>query len=131
MAWFDRDSQEPNWVWLLTISRERLGRKNYSYQLNWNQKFSFDEKKVFEKFLKELDSPELVTIEEPRVSNVDLSMIIYGGRQRNIETINFLCLEEEISKINTDEPVRFYCCTDLETDNKERFIEVIKLFMED
>lgn len=130
MAWFDRDSREPKWVWLLTISREHLGRKNYSYRLDWNRDIKFDEKKVFEKFLCEIDMNDLVTIDEPARPVVDPSTTIYGLRHSKVKSINLFCREEDITKLDTDEPVHFYCSTEIEVDDKEKFIEVIRHFVD-
>ena len=130
MAWFDRNSREMNWVWLLTIYGESVGHGGYSYQLNRNGEIAFDNEKVLEKFLSEIDSQDLVILAEPRHEEVDPSSIIFGGRNYHTEQASLFCREDDIAKLNTDEPVHFQCLTEIETEDKEGFIEVIRLFID-
>ena len=129
MAWFDSASREPNWVWLLTITREYMNGQNYLYGMRRNKDVDFDENNVLKKFLNEIDSRDLVTLIEPRQATVDPSTIIFGGRHYNVERISLFCLEEDVGKLETNEPVHFQCPTEIGINDKEEFMKVIRLFI--
>ena len=129
MAWFDSTSHEPNWIWLLDISKEYIERRNSSCEMRCNGEIDFDRNKVLKKFLSEIDSRDLVTMVEPRCDTIDFSNMYVGGRHDSIEKLSLFCLEEDVGKIETNEPVHFTCSTEIGINDKEEFMKVIKLFI--
>ncbi len=128
MAWFDTQNSTNKWVQLFTITKQSIGGDLFSISFSYNDEFSktySDE--ILKKFLSEIDSRELVKISKPKRHEINPDEIIFGGRNRYAETLILQCMEEDKDKILTGEPVRFSCCTDIETESKYGFIEFIKL----
>lgn len=136
MAWFDRNL-EPNRMLLFIITQSYSdscfageGPKSYRYDIKDSEvKENFV--KILEKFLAEIDSRDLVTFESPN-RNFDANPFnaIYGGTSHVSERFILSCYEEDREKLFTDDPVRFICYTEIEMDDKEKFIEFIKFLME-
>lgn len=134
MAWFNKSTEENKYVLVTTILKERHGRfgdikTNYSMKYRPRAEISYDKvDAVLKKFIERIDDESFVTLREIGHAPYDSSNAIVGGPVRGCDGFYFYILNEDIPKLETDEPVHIVCEADAFPDDKEEFLDVVKLF---
>lgn len=135
MAWFDKPTNNPKYQFLFAITRERSGfwghMGDYTYSARGPELKRMSG--ILRQFLNELDSEEeLVKMMSPEYKEdpTPASQRRVGGPIRTSQQISFSALEEDLPNLCTDKPVHFLCSTEIALDNKDEFINVVKLFID-
>lgn len=135
MAWFDKPTNNPKYQFLFAITRERSGfwghMGDYTYSARGPELKRMSG--ILRQFLNELDSEEeLVKMMSPEYKEdpTPASQRRVGGPIHTSQQISFSALEEDLPNLCTDKPVHFLCSTEIALDNKDEFINVVKLFID-
>lgn len=135
MAWFNKPQEESKYLSIARIVEERHGRCGEittDYSMRYEGKIPHEKvDAVIKKMLERIDDESFVTLREikqvpdPYRNN----HIIFGTPARVYKGFYFYVLKEDIPKIETDEPIHIVCEADEFPDDKEKFLEIVKLFM--
>lgn len=135
MAWFNKPQEESKYLSIARIVEERHGRCGEittDYSMRYEGKIPHEKvDAVIKKMLERIDDESFVTLREikqvpdPYRNN----HIIFGTPTRVYKGFYFYVLKEDIPKIETDEPIHIVCEADEFPDDKEKFLEIVKLFM--
>ncbi|MBR4110272.1 MAG: hypothetical protein IKK43_01105 [Clostridia bacterium] len=134
MAWFNKSNEENKYVLVTTILKERYGRfgdikTNYSMKYRPRTEISYDKvDAVLKKFIEKIDDESFVTLREFEREPYDSANAVVGGPVRGCNGFYFYILKEDISKIETDEPIHVLCMADAFPDDREEFLDMVKLF---
>ena len=134
MSWFDKSQEKPKYLMIAKIVEEYHDRHSCDpkdYSMRYEGKIPHEKVDVvLRKMLERIDDEEFVTLREiKRVPNPYSSSFIFGSRNWNYNGFYFYILEEEIPKIDTDEPIHIVCEADKFPKNKEKFLDIVKFFM--
>lgn len=135
MAWFDKTQEDDKYVLVAIISKEwhgYVGRTSVNYSMKNVNGIPFSQVSlVLKKMLEKIDDNDLVTLKEfERERNYyDSSNARCGGPVNACNRFFFYVLKEDIPKIEADEPIHVHCIADEFPDDKEKFLEMVKMFL--
>lgn len=134
MAWFDKQQEASKYVMIAKIVEEQYGRVGNSftnYSMRYEGKIPHEKVDiVLRKMIEKIDDESFVSLREIKYKpDLYSTSFIFGGPVHNNNVFYFYILEEEISKIGTDEPIHIVCEADKFPKSKEVFLEIVKMFM--
>lgn len=135
MTWFDKQQEEKQqYVMIAKIIEAKRGRSNNvatDYSMRYEGKIPFEEVNiVLKKMIEKIDDDSFVSLRE--IKNVrnpyDYNHFLFGKVQHD-NVFYFYILKDEIPKIGTDEPIHVVCEADKIPKSKEKFLDIVKLFI--
>ena len=135
MAWFDKTKEESRYLSIAKILEERQGRCGEittNYSMRYEGKIPHAKVDiVLRKMLERIDDESFVTLREIKeVPNpYGNHAIIFGTPRKIYKGFYFYILKDDIPKIETDEPIHIVCEADEFPSSKEKFLDIVKLFM--